>query len=293
MKSLRIAAVGLVTALSLALFAPVASAADLGQMTPDTFKTADKPIIGVITGAGCKTCPDIVKALEAQAAKNPNAAFLAGESTTFDVDLADLPVLVVSVPGLGPTYVQKNFTLPADVDAFTKAQLDYVAKEAAAGATFKAAQAKLQSTNATFQAEATALQGELEKALEPINNRATPVLKPLADEQAALEAKMESTLGPLFVAMMSSKTEAEFNANKAKLEAAAAPFEAEQAALTAKLEAAAAPFQKEAEPILNTFKPRFEDLNARATKAIGEVQAEVAAARQALQSIVTDHRAGK
>ena len=293
MKSLRIATVGLFAALSLAVFAPSASAAQLGQMTPETFEDHKTTLIGVITGPGCKQCPDLVKALEAQSDKNPGVAFMTGDSQAFDIDLADLPVLVVSVPGVGPTYIQKNFQLPADVDAFTNAQIDYAAKEAAAGAAVTAAQQTFETTVATFQAEGAALQAEFQKALEPITTKATPVLQPLAEEMQALMARAQTELTPLFMAVQGSKNETEFNTNKKAFEDAQAKFQAEAEALQAKIKTASEPFQKEAEPTVNAFKPRFEDLNTRASTAIGEAQAAVAAAQEALSAIVTAHRAGK
>jgi hypothetical protein len=204
----------------------------------------DKPAIVILGGADCKVCTDIAKL----AAKYPQIKFLQGKGSDFQAPDGDLPVIIVNIPDVGPTFQQEQFA-PADLEKV-------IAERAAVAATQTAAALKVR-----------AARDAIKKAAQPFDDE----LKVLAAEYQELWKPYGERIA----------------AEKAKAQAATAPFEAQYEALDTKIRAAKKPLQEQLAKIGADARAavQADPQTAEFSKKIGELRTAYESADAELQQL--------
>lgn len=186
---------------------------------------ADKPSLVLVTSPNCADCSALTAAFQAQAAKHPEWKFATADAAGMGIEVKDAPLVVVVVPGVGPTFSKAKFAAPADMDVFMAERMDKVAKINAAKAKVDALQTQVNDKNKPFEDEMKAL-----------NEQAKVISKPFADRQAAVNADRAKALEPL---------EKQRDEISARLDAAQKPFYDKIPEIESRMNAATKPMNEE------------------------------------------------
>lgn len=167
-------------------------AATLPVVTPQTVDAelaGDKPVFIILTGADCNVCTEIAKL----AAKYPQMKFLQGKASDFDspdvVHVGILPLAIVSVPGVGPTFQQEKFA-PADLDKFIAERVTVAMRQTAASNKVSVVRESIKTTSQPFNEDLAKLNAEYKELWKPYADRIEAERLKAAKATAPFEAQL-------------------------------------------------------------------------------------------------------
>lgn len=185
--------------------------APLPVVTPQSVESelaGDKASFVILTGDDCNVCADLARL----AAKYPQMKFLQGKGADFQAPDAALPVVIINVPGVGPTFQQEKFAT-TDLEKFVAEHVDFASRQTAAANKVTAIRESIRTTSQPFDEDLKKLREEFkdlwkpygdrieaerakaEKAAAPFEAQSMALAKKQADERAPLVKKMREIEG--------------------------------------------------------------------------------------------------
>lgn len=180
--------------------------ASLPTVTPQSIESelaGVKPAFVILTGDDCTVCTELAKL----AVKYPQVKFLQGKGSDFQAPEAALPVVIISVPGVGPTFQQEKFAT-ADLEKFVAKRVDFASRQAAASSKVVEIRENIKAASKPFDEDLKKLREEFqdlwkpygeriaierakaEKAAAPFEAQSMALAKKQADERAPIIRKM-------------------------------------------------------------------------------------------------------
>lgn len=212
------------------------------NMTAEIFNS-DKPVFVLVVGDNCDSCSGLSVRLAAQADKYPDWKFVQVTAADAGVPAEAVPLIAVLVPKSGTVYSKAAFAVPADLDAFIKARVDFGNKLSAANAKVADLEKQIAEKGKPFDDEMQVLQ-----------DQANVIVKPFTDRINAIKADAAKAVEPLNKELQDARD---------RQAAAAKPFIEQIEVVSAQLQKATAPLETE----WDTLQTKLDDLNAKGVKA--------------------------